>query len=295
MHGIPDHTKGLVITLGGVVVLSPDALLIRLLSADNWTIIFYRGALTALVLTGYLVLRHRRKISSLVGSIDRLAVVAGLFYGFGNICFVQSINRTLVANTLVILAATPLIAAVFSRVFLQEHQQRETWGAIVIVIAGIGAIFAGSMGGGHLLGDLLAIGSATAMAGNLTALRHSRTESPLPSVVLGGVAAALVSLPFAAPAAVSGTDIAVLALLGGVVMPVSFGLIFLGPKYLPAPEVALLLLLEAILGPLLVWSVLGEEPTLQVALSGAIILATVGIHAALGMRRRARTLNGPPL
>jgi drug/metabolite transporter (DMT)-like permease len=286
MHGLPDHAKGLVITLAGVVILSPDALLIRLVTTDNWTIIFFRGALTAGVLAGFLALRFRRDLAGVLGSVDRLAMLSGLCYGFGNICFVQSINRTLVANTLVILAATPLIAAVFSHLFLGERQRRATWGAIAVVLAGIGAVFAGSLGGGHLFGDLLAIGSATAMAGNLTALRRSRTESPLPSVIIGGGFAALVSLPLASPAAVSGADFAVLLVLGALVMPVSFGLIFLGPKYLPAPEVALLLLLEAILGPLLVWFALGEQPTPQVALGGAVIIATVGIHAALGMRRR---------
>ncbi len=288
MHGVPDHAKGFALTLAGVIILSPDALLIRLIAADNWTIIFFRGFLTALVLVIFLTARYRRDAPGLLRSMDVQAVIAGLLYGFGNICFVQSINRTLVANTLVILDATPLIAAVFSHLFLGEHQRRETWIAVLVVMAGIGAIFAGGIGGGHFLGDLLAIGSASAMAGNLTALRRSRLDTPLPSVVIGGTFAALMTLPFAAPTLVSSTDLLVLVLLGGVVMPVSFGLIFLGPKYLPAPEVALILLLEAVLGPLLVWFFVGEEPSLRVLLSGSLIILTVTIHAALGLNRRRR-------
>ena len=294
MHGVPDHAKGVAITLAGVVVLSPDALLIRLISADNWTIIFFRGFLTALVLVAFLVMRHRQGVVDLFKSIDIQAATAGLLYGFGNICFVQSINRTLVANTLVILAATPLIAALFSHLFLGERQRRETWIAVLVVMAGIGAIFAGSIGGGHFLGDLLAIGSALAMAGNLTALRRSRLETPLPSVIIGGTFAALVTLPFAEPTLISDMDLVVLLLLGGVVMPISFGLIFLGPKYLPAPEVALILLLEAILGPLLVWFFVGEEPTLRIFLSGAVIVVSVGTHATIGFRRRRRKNSGRP-
>ena len=102
------------------------------------------------------------------------------------------------------------------------------------------------------------------------------------------------TLPFAEPTLISGSDLLVLLLLGGVVMPVSFGLIFLGPKYLPAPEVALILLLEAILGPLLVWFFIGEEPTLRIFLSGAVILISVGTHATIGFRRRRRENNGRP-
>ncbi len=51
-----------------------------------------------------------------------------------------------------------------------------------------------------------------------------------------------------------------MALLGLVVLPVSIGLCLLGPRYLPAPEVALILRLETVLGPYWVWLALGGEP-----------------------------------
>lgn len=284
MNALSPYARGFAITLAGVFVLCPDALLIRLVSADNWTIIFYRGALAALVLVAFLAGQYRRDVFGLIRRFDRPAAISGIMYGIGNVCFVQSINQTLVANTLVILAATPLIAAVFSQLFLGERQRRKTWWAILIVMIGVGSIFVGSMGTGHLAGDLLAIVSAIAMAGNLTALRRSQVGTPIPSVVLGGTLAALVALPFAAPTAVGSQDLLVLLALGVVILPVSFGLIFIGPRYLPAPEVALILLIEAILGPLFVWMVLGEIPGSRVLLAGAVIVGAVAIHAINSLR-----------
>jgi len=127
------------------------------------------------------------------------------------------------------------------------------------------------------------------MAGNLVALRRTRLQTPLPSVILGGMLAALVSFSFAAPLAISANDLLILVILGVVVMPISFGLIFTGPKYIPAPDVALIMLLEAILGPLLVWAVLSEAPTLRVVIAGMLMITTIGLHALVSLRRRKCT------
>ncbi len=285
MSGMSQYVKGFLITLVGIIVLSPDALLIRMVAADDWTIVFFRGVLTSLTLAAFLYWRRGRGVFGLARQMDTGAVLAGLLYGVGNISFVQSINNTLVANTLVILAATPLIAALLSHVFLREKQHVETWIAIVVAFGGVGIIFAGSMGAGHLFGDFMALIAATAMAGNLVSLRRSRLQTPLPSVVLGGLIAATTSFWFAAPLDVSASDLWILAALGIVIMPVSFGLIFTGPKYIPAPDVALIMLLEAILGPLLVWLVLSEAPTLRVVLAGLLIIATIGLHALVSLKR----------
>ncbi len=289
MTGMSQYVKGFLITLAGIIVLSPDALLIRMLATDDWTIVFYRGIMTAVTLAAFLYWRRGRGVLGLARQMDTGAILAGLLYALGNISFVQSINNTLVSNTLVILAATPLIAALLSQLFLREKQPRETWVAIVLVFGGVGVIFAGSVSAGHLFGDFMALVAATAMAGNLVALRRTRLQTPLPSVILGGMLAALVSFSFAAPLAISANDLLILVILGVVVMPISFGLIFTGPKYIPAPDVALIMLLEAILGPLLVWAVLSEAPTLRVVLAGLLMITTIGLHALVSLRRSNRT------
>jgi drug/metabolite transporter (DMT)-like permease len=103
-------------------------------------------------------------------------------------------------------------------------------------------------------------------------------------LALGALLTAVGAVPFAYPLSISGSDLAIAALLGLVVLPVSLELIWRGPRYIPAPEVSLILLLEAILGPAWIWLVLGEGPTVQAVLVGALILGTLAIHFMLARR-----------
>lgn len=65
---------------------------------------------------------------------------------------------------------------------------------------------------------------------------------------------------------------------GAIVLPGAIALIILALRYLPAAEVALLSLLEVVLGPLLVWIVLSEMPTLRTISGGLIVLVTLSLY-----------------
>ena len=106
----------------------------------------------------------------------------------------------------------------------------------------------------------------------------------IPAIVVGNFMTALVSLPFAATLAVTPMDVLWLGLLGIVVMPVGAALITTGPRYLPAPEVSLILLLETVVGPFWVWLALGELPSDRAFLGGAIVIAALAGHAIASLR-----------
>ena len=106
-----------------------------------------------------------------------------------------------------------------------------------------------------------------------------------PTVALGGLLAALFAWPLAAPLALTLSDALFSALLGLVVLPVSLVLIAIGPRYLPASEINLVMLLEVVLGPYWVWLALGEEPGIRAFVGGAIVLATLTLHSVAGLRR----------
>jgi drug/metabolite transporter (DMT)-like permease len=279
------YLKGLVITVKGVLILSPDALLVRLVDADGWTVVFYRASMMAAALGGFTFLFGRFKGINYWRGFDRQCVFSAILFAVGNTCFVNSITHTLVSNTLVIIACMPLIAAIFSRVFLGEHQRRETWMAVSAVLAAVALIFSGSISSGHLVGDLLALVSACTLAGNLTVMRTSKMENPLPVMVLGSIIAVFITAPFASPLGVDFSDIVFLFLAGVLVVPIGFALILTGPKYLPAPEVALIMLLETLLGPLLVWILMSERPANHVMAAGVVIMVAVGVHAFSGARQ----------
>ncbi len=106
----------------------------------------------------------------------------------------------------------------------------------------------------------------------------------IPALALSSLLSALIALPLAAPFALDATQAWLMALLGLVVLPVSVVLVLLGPRYLPAPEVGLSLLLETVLGPYWVWLALGEDPGARALLGGAIVIGVLVLHSALALR-----------
>ena len=94
----------------------------------------------------------------------------------------------------------------------------------------------------------------------------------------------MVGAPFSNLGSIDGSDIAIAVALGLLVLPISLELIWRGPRYISAPEVSLVLLLEAILGPALIWLALGDPPTIQAVLAGVLILGTLATHAVLAQR-----------
>ncbi|MFQ5468396.1 MAG: DMT family transporter [Kiloniellaceae bacterium] len=280
MDRLPDHLKGLLLTVGGV-------LLVRLIEADPWTMMFWRGALMALGLGGFLVLYHRRRTPARFRAMGANGLLVAVILAAGSVLFILALNNTSVANTLVIVAAAPLIAAVFSHAFLGEPASPRTWGAVVVALSGIVVLASGSARGGTLAGDLAALGTAVCMAGSLVLIRRVRSANMLPAMALSGGLGGLVVAPWAAPFSIAPDQIWLLLILGLVVLPVSFGLLTLGPRYLPAPEIGLILLLETVLGPLWVWLVIGEEPGQRALVGGAIVISALIGHSLLALRRRA--------
>jgi drug/metabolite transporter (DMT)-like permease len=123
------------------------------------------------------------------------------------------------------------------------------------------------------------------LAATFSLMRHFRSRDMVPAMALGGVITALIALPFATPAAVDGGDALALAVMGLVMLPLSFAMMAVGPRYIPAPEVSLTLLLESVLGPLWVWLALGEDPGEATLLGGAIVIAALAGNAAAALRR----------
>ncbi len=282
------RAKGFLLTTLGVLILTPDALLIRWITADPWTLLFWRGLLQFLALVlGYLVI-YRAKALAAFRSAGRYGLVVGVTYAVGNMLFIHSIRTTSVANTLLILSTSPLIAAVYSYVFLRERTPLRTWLTAATALAGVGIIASGSLAAGGRTGDALAFVAACCMAGSFTIIRAARVTSMVPAVALSGLFVAALAFPMVPDLTVTPRDAGLLLVLGGVIIPVSFALITLGPRYISSPEVSLLMLIETALGPTWVWLFLGETPTLRTLLGGAVLLGALAVHAVVSLRRGER-------
>jgi drug/metabolite transporter (DMT)-like permease len=281
-----DNSRGALMALLGVFVLSPDALILRLVNTDRWSLIFWRGLVAAITLMVCFVIIYRRNVFEYLRAIGAYGLIGGVIFAASSILFVTSIVLTSVANTLVIISAAPLVTAILSRIFLQEAIAARTWLAIFATSVGITTIFSGSLGGGTLAGDLCAIGTALCLAGHLTIARRARNVNMVPTVALGGLIAAILVLPLATPTAIDAEGFLWILLLGVIVLPISTALIVFATRFIPAAEVSLIMLLEAVLGPLWVWAILSETPTIETIIGGTIVLSTLALHSMASLRTK---------
>lgn len=285
-----DHRRGTLLAATGVAVLSVDALLIRLAAAPVVDVAFWRGLLIALSLTA--VYRVRRGRWSWKALLDAGWPAAALVVGFGlmQLFFVAAISNTRVANAVVILTAAPLFAAAFSGILLREWVPARTWLAIAAAISGIVVVFGGSFELGNWLGDLFALCGAVVIGASYTMLRRMPGLSRLAAVAGGGLACCVMVAPFADPVDLGARSMAVLGVMGLVQMPVALALMTEAIRYLPAAEVSLFFIGEAILGTFWVWLVLNEQPPALTLAGGTLVIATLVIHSWIALRReRARS------
>ena len=283
------EAKGLLIVGTGAVVLSFEGVLVQALDASQWTILFVRGPLMA---AGFLLIFWAGwgRAGGLVSGLRAAGgwgLAAGVLFAADNVLFIVALRTTSVANTLVILTTAPVWAALGGRLLLGERVGARTWAVAATVLAGVAIIFSGSLGRGPLPGDLAALGAAISIAGTLLIIRRARTVVMLPSMALGALGAGLVAWPLADPGGVSAHDALILLLLGLVITPVAFGCIAIGPRYLPAHEVGLVMLLETALGPLWAWVFLAQVPGARTLAGGAIIVAALATQSFLSIRRPA--------
>ena len=269
-------TKGVLLCLCGIILLSPDSLLLRLIGADLWTLAFWRGGLSAVGLAvAVLLMEGRQPGQQQLLRPTRQGVVVAVSFAIANLAFIFSIQNTAVANTLVIMSLSPLFAALLSYFFFREPISTGTWLAAVAIFLGLTMVFYGSLATGGVVGDLAALVTSLCVAISLVLMREHRDISMVPALAWSSGLACLAALPFALPASLSGTALMLMLVLGLIVLPASLTMIGLAPRYLPAPEVSLILRLEALLAPLWVWLVLGEVPSRQTLIGGGIILATL--------------------
>ncbi|MCB1753404.1 MAG: DMT family transporter [Gammaproteobacteria bacterium] len=279
-----DHARGLVLAIVGILILSPDSLLVRLIAADQWTLLFWRGMMTFVTLTAFLLFSHRRDTLKRFHALGIKGLAIAALLALNTTLFVVSIRHTAVANTLVLVSVAPLLAAVFSSFFLAEHAPLRTWIATLVSVLSIGYIMREGLGTTNLIGDTAALGLALTLAAVLTLLRARRSSDAVPIVACSGLLLAVAVFPFSGRLFLSNSDWLYMSILGLFVIPVSFAFTLSAPKFLPAPEVGLVFLLETVLGPFLVWLVMDEEPPSATLVGGTVLVTTLALHAVLGLR-----------
>lgn len=289
-----EHLKGLLLTALGVLFVVPDSLFVRLIDGDAATIAFWRG-LTAgsVILAGVLAAQGTQGFAR-VARTGRAGLAYTALIAVTAPGFVLAVSLTSVANVVFILASMPVFAALFSRVFLGEPVGRRMVLTMTGVFAGLGIIALGSgeTEGAHWSGDLVALCVSASFAAAMTAARQLRAVSMIPAIPLAFLGASLALWPLAEPLEVWAANWPLL-LAHGAFISVSTCLLTLGPRYISSAEVALLILLESVLAPLLVWAVVGEDPGPWAIAGGAVVVGALVVSNLVLLRQRRAPRNPP--
>ncbi len=282
---LSNPARGLLISIAGVLILSPDSLLIRLLMLDDFTLIFYRGLLPAITITLLLLAYYRGRFWSVIITSGIAAVVNGSLYAITNISFIYSIQKTSVANTLVILSSAPIFAAILSYFVLKENQRPITWIVALLSIIGISIIGIGSYQSDGLTGDLFGLVCAITTASSAVLVRLYKQVDLVPSVVFGSLLMTAYAWMQGSVALVTAAQFSYIAIIGIILVPLAFLCLTIAPRLTSSAEVQLVFLLEAILGPLWVWIVIDETPPINTIIGGSILLLSVAWFTYRSLKR----------
>ena len=271
-----NNQKGLLITLVGVLFVTPDSLFVRLIDTDTMIVAFWRSTLSAILISCFLLISEGPSCFKNILIMGKLGWIYCFLIGSTSPAFVLAINNTSVANVVFIFSAIPAFSALFTWIFLGEYLSKKVWWTIFAVAFGLAIISYGSseIEISHWSGDAMALYIALAYAAGLTILRGLKHISMIPAIPIGYLGSAIIISPSINPFA-SIEDYYILYLAHGICIAVATACLTLGPRYLSAPEVSLLILLEAVFAPLLVWVAISENPGPWTFLGGFVIVGSL--------------------
>ncbi len=272
-----EQQKGRFFVALAAVAWSTAGLLQRELSVDTATQVAGRALFAAVGLAVYVAAVERGgtiRAFRAIG-VGGLAVVALL--AASSASFLVALNHASVANVLFMQALAPILAAALGTL-IGDAVERRTWVAMAIAVVGVG-VMVGGPGRSTALGIGLSLVLTSSFAGTLVITRHRREVSMAPATLLSQLLVLAVFGPFASTGSAGAEDLALLAALGITQIGLGFVFLTIGGRLIPAGEVALITLLEIVLGPLWVWTVLSERPSAATLAGGAIVLAAVLLEA----------------
>jgi drug/metabolite transporter (DMT)-like permease len=273
--------EGQVLVALAALAWSSAGVLQRRLDLDAATQIAGRAVFAALALALFVAVTERGHVVRATRSIGWAGIGFAVCLALASGAFIAALNHTSVARVLFIQAISPVLASLLAWIALSEPVDRRTAIALATAIAGV-ALMLGAPGSGNLEGDVLALIMASAFAVALVISRHRKDVSMAPATFLSQVLLIAVFWPFAALAEVPRSDIPELAAMGAGQIGLGLALLTVGARLIPAAQVALITLLEVVLGPLWVWLAYDERPETATLAGGAIVIVAILIQTSGG-------------
>ena len=285
MKSLTDQQKGSLLAFVAVMFITPDSLFIRLSNLDTWGLVFYRGIIPFFTVFFGMLLIYKLNFFQILFNSGFHGIIYIATFSITNITFVVSIQNTNVANTLVMIATAPMLSAILGAIFLKEPADRKTFISIIITFIAIVYIFFDSLKIGNFYGDILGFVTALGLAIGAITIRSAKTKNLVPAAVVGKLFVASFALFFVESFKLIDKDLFIVPLMCILCVAIPFVLVTIAPRFIPAAEVNLFFLLETIIGPVWVWVIINEQPSVETLQGGAIIITTIAIHSFLKLRK----------
>ena len=285
MKCLSDQKKGSLMAFVAVMFIPPDSLFISLSNVETWSLGFYRGIIPFVLVFIGMLLIYRLKFFNLLRSNGYYGFAYVLTFSVTNIAFVVSIQNTNVANTLIMVAMAPMLSAFLGAFFLKEIPDKKTWIAIAVTLLSVLYIFYDSLQLGNIIGDIFGFLTALGLAISANLARYAKSKDLVPAAVLGKLGTALFAFIFVSNFDLLNNDIIIVPVMCILCVAIPFVLVTIAPRFITAAEVNLFFLLEVILGPIWVWLVINEKPSVETLFGGIIIIFTITIHSILAIKK----------
>lgn len=264
--------------------------------ADSFEVTFWRSLFCAITVLSILAWQRRGHALAPLLEMGWPGLFSGAMWAVMFTCFMLALTRTSVANTLLVMSVSPLLAALLGRLVLGTRVSAPTWLAIAMAGAGIGWMVHDGVSADGLAGMTIALAVPVASAINIVVLKRVHADVDLaPAVLVGALLSCLATVALAWPFEASVRDLALLALLGAIQLAVPCFLMIRAVRHLAPHEVALIALLEVVLGPIWAWLGAGEAMPMATLQGGLIVLAALIGDTVLNRRAPpiAATAAGP--
>ncbi len=274
------------LVLAATLFWSLSGIFVRLLTTtDGIAIAIYRAFFAALTLFIYLALRYRGRLLGRFRAMElRGTLLCGGFFAGSSTLYITSLANAPVANVSCVAATSPLFAAILAWLFLRERTSAVVWLAALIALAGVYVTMREELGRGSWIGTVMALGVAFCFAGQSVSLRRFRNVDMVPAICIGAAGMTIVLALFYGLPALSPHDLALMIAMAVIQLALPLYLFTVGARYVSAVLATLINLLDVLFNPLWTWLGVGEQPTANAALGGALIVGAVILAVGYGAR-----------
>ena len=256
------------LSFGGLIVKSFEG-------ATNWQILFWRSIFFSTVVVIYLLITYKKKIFNSFYKSGLPGFIGGLILSLGYSGYVFAMYNTTVANTNFIIQTQTIFLAVFGYIFLKEKISKLTLASIILAFTGIILMVGNSLSPGQMSGNMVAFIMPISFATLVLIVRKFPDTDMVPMQFIAGIGATIIGYLFSSKISISSHDIFLGFLAGFFQVGLGFILITIGARRTLSALVGIIMLTEAVLGPLWAWLFANENPPSVVLIGGAIIISAV--------------------